>query len=213
MTDSAVGFYMRCPANVLHGPFETEAERDAYRDGLTMARAVWLEGRYGLDPSGVVEEPGPPSAIFAHDEDGNMLDSVVAWAVPADAAVARYVLAQAVDDDGRSGLTWFRLNNGDLILGVYPRGATYERTESDQHRDDLAVPIPLETLERAKLQPATWPIERLKDGYHSCVNHTLQLATTSFMRADMMRKNADIVRVTPTTVAGMRRRYLENFTS
>ena len=179
-----------------------------------MARAVWLENSGDAsDASGVVEEPGPPSAIFAHDADGNMLDLVVAWAVPADAAVARYVMAQAVDDDGRSGLTWFRLNNGDLILGVYPRGMTYERTEADQHRDDLPLPIPLETLEHATLQPATWPIERLKDGYHSCVNHILQLATTSFMRADMMRKNADIVRVTPTTVAAMRRRYLENFAS
>ncbi|UTC28635.1 hypothetical protein MARCHEWKA_01220 [Brevundimonas phage vB_BpoS-Marchewka] len=213
MTDSAVGHYLRCPANILHGPFATLAERDAYSDGLTMARAVWLDGPFGLDPSDVVEEPGPVSPIFAHDADGNTLDMVVAWAVPADAAVARYVLAQAVGDDGRSGLTWFRLNNGDLILGVYPRGATYEQTEANQHRDDLPLPIPLEALEHVTLHPPTWPIARLKDGYHSCVNHTLQLATTSFMREEMMRKNADIVRVTPTTVAAMRRRYLENFTS
>jgi hypothetical protein len=35
------------------------------------------------------------------------------------------------DDEGRSSWQWLRLPNGDLMLGVFPRGATYEAVERD----------------------------------------------------------------------------------
>lgn len=165
-----------------------------------------------VKPSGVVEEPGTARPIFGEDENGNTIDSLLAWAVPADEAIARHVLAQAVDDEGRSGLTWFRLQNGDLILGVFPRAETYEMTEMDPGRDDFPA-VPVEDLADMTLRPATWPVRKLKTGYYACVNDLLQLATTSFLTPEAMTKNADIVRVTPETVAGMRRRYLENCVS
>ena len=34
-------------------------------------------------------------------------------------------------DDGRSGWTWLRLQNGDLMLGLFPRGETYFAVEAD----------------------------------------------------------------------------------
>lgn len=33
--------------------------------------------------------------------------------------------------DGRSQWLWVRLPNGDLILGVFPQGETYEEVERD----------------------------------------------------------------------------------
>lgn len=161
-----------------------------------------------LKPSGVVEEPGAPRPIFGQDEDGDARETVAAWVTEADTAVARHVLAQAVGPNGRSGFKWFRFENGDLVLGVYPRGDTYFATEADPKRDDRA-PVPLEELGLANLNPAEWPIHRLKDGYHACVNHDLALASTSFLTPEAMRRNADIIRVTPATVARMRQRYLE----
>lgn len=49
---------------------------------------------------------------------------VIAETVPA-GAESKAVLWAPVND-GRSGWTWIRLANGDLILGVYPLGETYE---------------------------------------------------------------------------------------
>ena len=165
-----------------------------------------------IKASGVVEEPGESFPIFGEDEDGAKIDSLLGWATPADEAVARAILAQPVGHDGRSGLMWFRLQNGDLILGVFPRGDGYFATEADPRRDDIPA-VPLEDLADMTLRPATWPVRKLQTGYYACVNDLLQLATTSFLTPEAMTKNADIVRVTPETVAGMRRRYLENFAS
>lgn len=41
------------------------------------------------------------------------------------------MLKAEVDDNGRSEWQWFRLANGDLIFGCYPRGDTYFNTEDD----------------------------------------------------------------------------------
>jgi len=47
--------------------------------------------------------------------------------------MAEYVISQKEADlDGRSQYYWFRLSNGDLILGVYPCGDTYFETELDR---------------------------------------------------------------------------------
>jgi hypothetical protein len=46
-------------------------------------------------------------------------------------AVVQVLLTTADDDDGRSPYMWVRLANGDLILGVFPRGATYTSIEEE----------------------------------------------------------------------------------
>ena len=44
---------------------------------------------------------------------------------PAKEEDVAHVLGQGVNDDGRSEWVWVRLPNGDLVLGVFPRGDTY----------------------------------------------------------------------------------------
>jgi hypothetical protein len=47
-------------------------------------------------------------------------------------AAHRYVRAASKhDEDGRSQWLWVRLPNGDVILGVFPQGATYEMFEKE----------------------------------------------------------------------------------
>ena len=56
----------------------------------------------------------------------------VARAKSASDESVRIVLdAGANTDDGRSGWKWIRLRNGDLLLGVFPRGETYFEVEKD----------------------------------------------------------------------------------
>ncbi len=51
---------------------------------------------------------------------------------PASPELVALVLNASEDsDDGRSEWRWFRLPNGDLILGVYPQGDTYCETEGE----------------------------------------------------------------------------------
>jgi hypothetical protein len=45
--------------------------------------------------------------------------------------IAKQVLASP-RNEGCSPFYWFRLANGDLILGVYPQADTYMETESDR---------------------------------------------------------------------------------
>ena len=57
----------------------------------------------------------------------------IAYRQKASKTMSEHVLAQAEGTpDGRSQFYWFRLSNGDLILGVYPRGDTYFDTERDR---------------------------------------------------------------------------------
>lgn len=56
----------------------------------------------------------------------------LAWVHKASDDYVSYVLSQPVGTgDGRSDWVWLRLPNGDLILGVFPQGATYEYVEPD----------------------------------------------------------------------------------
>jgi hypothetical protein len=48
-----------------------------------------------------------------------------------DESVRVVLNAGANTDDGRSDWEWIRLRNGDLILGVFPRGETYFEVEVD----------------------------------------------------------------------------------
>lgn len=60
---------------------------------------------------------------------------IIATRTPANPVYVQKVLdAKAGDPDGRSDWMWFRLANGDLILGCYPSGDTYEETENDYGR-------------------------------------------------------------------------------
>jgi hypothetical protein len=52
----------------------------------------------------------------------------------ASSAMAEHVMLADVGLNGRSDWMWFRLANGDLILGCWPLGETYEATESDPNR-------------------------------------------------------------------------------
>ena len=57
----------------------------------------------------------------------------IAYRQKASKTMVEHVLAQVENtSNGRSQFYWFRLANGDLILGVYPRGDTYFYTESDR---------------------------------------------------------------------------------
>lgn len=54
----------------------------------------------------------------------------LAWVHSASQEAVDFVLSQPVGTgDGRSEWVWLRLYNGDLILGVFPQGATYEEME------------------------------------------------------------------------------------
>ena len=53
-----------------------------------------------------------------------------AWIHPADPKSVLKVLEAPVETgDGRSDWCWLRLPNGDLMLGVFPQGETYEEVE------------------------------------------------------------------------------------
>ncbi len=56
----------------------------------------------------------------------------VAWVHPASKKSVQRVLDATTDgNNGRSNWVWVRLPNGDLILGVYPQGETYDAVEKD----------------------------------------------------------------------------------
>lgn len=50
---------------------------------------------------------------------------------PATQKQVAQILGAAPGPDTRSGFTWLRLPNGDLILGVFPQGALYHHIESE----------------------------------------------------------------------------------
>lgn len=73
-----------------------------------------------------------PSKI-ALDTDNQM--EFVAFVQPADPAFVEKVLAADEESpDGRSQFMWVRLQDGTLILGVFPQGDTYFLTEADLNR-------------------------------------------------------------------------------
>lgn len=65
------------------------------------------------------------TVIDLHDSNGEVPYPYINRA-DADPADVNYVLSKdSNDDEGRSQWQWFRLPNGDLILGVFPQGTTY----------------------------------------------------------------------------------------
>lgn len=73
--------------------------------------------------------------ILDRDKDGFETKAVLARVSEASAESVERVLSASHDDpDGRSQWLWFRLNNGDLIFGVFPQGDTYFDTARDHSR-------------------------------------------------------------------------------
>lgn len=75
-----------------------------------------------------------PHRIEATDDDVAAVaeNRTLAYVHVASQESVEHVLAQPPHDaDGRSGWVWLRLPNGDLILGVFPRGDTYFNVEGD----------------------------------------------------------------------------------
>ena len=67
---------------------------------------------------------------MVQDDNGYDTKQLLCEATPAKQEDVDFVLRQNEDsDDGRSNWMWIRLQNGDLILGVYPQGGTYKALE------------------------------------------------------------------------------------
>ncbi len=74
-----------------------------------------------------------PHMIPAEDpETGVITADLLAYVHPASDDAVRLVMnAEEGGLDGRSEFVWLRLSNGDLILGVFPKGDTYFAVEDD----------------------------------------------------------------------------------
>lgn len=73
--------------------------------------------------------------IFLENENGTDTTTEIAWVADASPELVDTVLEKPVSDDGRSQFKWFRLQNGSLILGVFPRGDTYFEIEQRVAKD------------------------------------------------------------------------------
>ncbi len=54
-------------------------------------------------------------------------DEIIATVYSASQELAEMVIRQPINQDGRSAWSWFVLANGDVILGCFPMGSTFER--------------------------------------------------------------------------------------
>lgn len=70
--------------------------------------------------------------ILKQDVPRDEWTDTIAHVHPASPEAVETVMDSPVETgDGRSEWVWVRLPNGDLILGVFPQGATYEAVEQD----------------------------------------------------------------------------------
>ena len=69
----------------------------------------------------MLTNPVRPHGIFNEDENGKQTVQV-AWVTPAKEADAIELLQMPRHDDGRSDFFWMRMQNGTLLLGVFPQG-------------------------------------------------------------------------------------------
>jgi hypothetical protein len=85
----------------------------------------------------------PRNAEPIYDSADPNPDHVIAWVSDASESAVDFVLDQPIDDDGRSEWVWLRLANGDLMLGVFPRGGTYlQMSEGDAEMSYPSDPEP-----------------------------------------------------------------------
>jgi hypothetical protein len=72
--------------------------------------------------------------LYVIDENGFNTSTPCATMANADPKIAAKVISAPITDDGRSNWKWFRLANGDLVLGCLPYGDTYFMTKADPNR-------------------------------------------------------------------------------
>lgn len=74
-----------------------------------------------------------PHVLYVQDDEtGLPTGRLLAYVGPASNASVALVLERDENDgDGRSNWVWLRLQNGDLVLGVFPQGDTYFGCEED----------------------------------------------------------------------------------
>lgn len=68
--------------------------------------------------------PITPHGLFAEDETGAQI-AQIGWVTPAKQEHVNFVLAQSNEDNGRSPWFWLRMQDGTLVLGLFPQGDTY----------------------------------------------------------------------------------------
>lgn len=117
--------------------------------------------RVSTDPIDLTEDvlspdtPTPPIRIIRTDADHEHVIQVLS--------------GDPNQDDTRSQWQWFRLPNGDLILGVFPQGKTYLdvvdeiRWPDDPESDDLQ---PLEQTDRDNISLRLMYLDRTLKFYH-----------------------------------------------
>jgi len=70
--------------------------------------------------------------VYRESDRGHVTNELLAYIYPASSESVKTVMEANPDSpDGRSQYVWIRLQNGDLILGVYPQGDTYFAVEED----------------------------------------------------------------------------------
>ena len=100
-----------------------------------------------------IAEPEAPQVLM--DMTGTNIYPVLAYIHDASEEAFGIVMdAEVGDDDGRSPWKWLRLPNGDLMLGTFPRGGTYERVERDAAFPEEALPSEPRGATRADLDNA-----------------------------------------------------------
>ena len=104
-----------------------------------------------------------PHTIEAEDpETGRRLGYPAAYVHAASPDAVRTVLdAPEGTPDGRSEYVWLRLANGDLILGVFPRGDTYLGVE-----EDAQYPLPLKSKVTQKVEMLLDKLEVVRNWLH-----------------------------------------------
>ena len=86
--------------------------------------------------------------------------------------------------DGRSEYVWLRLTNGDLILGVFPRGDTYFEVEKDAQ-----YPLPLKSKTAHGVGELLDKLEAIRNWLHEAPTQELEAVE------DALGKNAPIAEI------------------
>ena len=66
---------------------------------------------------------------YLPDKTGGDTDIEILHSYDASIKDVEFLLNQPITDNGRSKWKWLRLPTGELILGVYPLGDTYEELQ------------------------------------------------------------------------------------
>lgn len=116
----------------LHRLVNVEA-RTYYDDEVTGVMESILNAVSNAGPPKAPEgKPTEPHIIPGEDENGALTRDVLAMIhLASPEFVALVMAAPEGGENGRSEFVWVRLYNGDLVLGVFPRGDTYFDCEGD----------------------------------------------------------------------------------